>query len=38
MLIIDGDYPMAYGGVDLDRDLTRPIEEVRGATRAAEPD
>lgn len=32
MLIIDGDYPMAYGAVDLDRDLTRPIEEVRGAT------
>ena len=32
MLIIDGDYPMAYGGVDLDRDLTRPIEEVRSAT------
>ena len=32
MLIIDGDYPMATGGVDMDRDLTLPIEEVRGAT------
>ena len=32
MLIIDGDYPMAYGAVDLDRDLTRPIEEIRSAT------
>ena len=32
MLIIDGDYPMAYGGVDLDRDLTLPIDQVRGAT------
>ena len=29
MLIIDGDYPMAYGAIDLNRDLTRPIEEVR---------
>ncbi len=32
MLIIDGDYPMAYGGVDLDRDLTLPIDQVRAAT------
>ena len=32
MLIIDGDYPMAHGALDLDRDLTRPIEEVRRAT------
>ena len=32
MLIIDGDYPMAFGGVDLDRDLTLPIEAVRSAT------
>ena len=32
MLIIDGDYPMAYGGVDLDRDLTLPIDQVRTAT------
>ncbi|MEO2045086.1 MAG: membrane dipeptidase [Pirellulales bacterium] len=31
MLIIDGDYPMAYGAIDLDRDLTRPIDEVRNA-------
>jgi membrane dipeptidase len=29
MLVIDGDYPMAYGAVDLNRDLTLPIEEVR---------
>ncbi len=29
MLIFDGDYPMAYGALDLDRDLTRPLEEVR---------
>ena len=29
MLIIDGDYPMAYGAVDLNRNLTLPIEEVR---------
>ena len=31
MLIIDGDYPMAFGAVDLNRDLTRPIDEVRAA-------
>jgi membrane dipeptidase len=31
MLVFDGDYPMAYGGVVLDRDLTRPITEVRNA-------
>ena len=31
MLIIDGDYPMAYGGLDLNRDLTLPIEQVRAA-------
>ncbi len=29
MLIIDGDYPMAHGAVDLNRDLTLPIDEVR---------
>jgi len=29
MLIIDGDYPMAYGAIDLNRDLTKPIDEVR---------
>ena len=28
MLIFDGDYPMSYGAVDLDRDLTLPIDEV----------
>src|SRR5438552_2150678 len=31
MLIIDGDYPMAFGAMDLNRDLTLPIEEVRRA-------
>ena len=31
MLIIDGDYPMAFGAVDLNRDLTLPIEEARAA-------
>ena len=30
-LIFDGDYPMAFGPMTLDRDLTRPIEEVRSA-------
>ena len=29
MLIFDGDYPMAYGAIDLNRDLTLPIDEVR---------
>ena len=31
MLIIDGDYPMAVGALDHGRDLTLPIDEVRGA-------
>jgi len=31
MLIIDGDYPMAYGAIDLNRDLTQPIQQVRSA-------
>ncbi|MBM3800922.1 MAG: peptidase M19 [Acidimicrobiia bacterium] len=31
MLIIDGDYPMAFGAMDLNRDLALPIEEVRRA-------
>ena len=31
MLIIDGDYPMAHGAMELDRDLTLPIEDVRAA-------
>src|SRR4051794_16775591 len=31
MIIIDGDYPMAYGATDLGRDLTRPLAEVRAA-------
>lgn len=29
MLIFDGDYPMAYGALDLNRDLTLPITAVR---------
>ena len=29
MLVIDGDYPMAYGAIDLNRDLTLPIGGVR---------
>ena len=31
MLIIDGDYPMAGGATLLQRDLTLPIDLVRGA-------
>ena len=31
MLVFDGDYPMAFGALDLNRDLTRPIAEVRAA-------
>lgn len=38
MIIIDGDYPMAYGAVDMNRDLTRPIAEIRAADRAKDPD
>ena len=34
MLIFDGDYPMAHGALDLNRDLTLPLDEVR----AADPD
>lgn len=30
-LVIDGDYPMALGALDINRDLTQPIEEVRAA-------
>ena len=33
MLIFDGDYPMAHGALIMNRDLTRPIEEVRNAPR-----
>ncbi|SVE62033.1 uncharacterized protein METZ01_LOCUS514887 [marine metagenome] len=29
MLIFDGDYPLAYGGMELNRDLTQPLEDVR---------
>jgi membrane dipeptidase len=32
MLIFDGDYPMAFGAIDLNRDLTLSIEAVRAAT------
>ena len=31
MLIFDGDYPMAYGGIELNRDLTLPLKEIRDA-------
>jgi len=31
MLVFDGDYPMAYGALELNRDLTRPLAEVRAA-------
>ncbi len=31
MLIFDGDYPMAYGAIDLGRDLRQPIAAVRAA-------
>lgn len=31
MLIFDGDYPMAYGGIELNRDLTLPLKVVRAA-------
>ena len=30
-LVIDGDYPMALGALDINRDLTQSIEEVRAA-------
>ncbi len=32
ILIIDGDYAMAFGDVDRDRDLTRPIDELRSTS------
>ena len=31
MIIIDGDYPMAHNGLKFQRDLTKPITEVRSA-------
>ena len=37
MLIFDGDYPMATGALDLNRDLTLPIEQAR-ALPDKEPD
>lgn len=30
-MIFDGDYPLAYSALDLNRDLTLPIDEVRAA-------
>ena len=36
MLIFDGDYPMAHGALDLNRDLTLPIDEVRAADPEAD--
>ena len=35
MLIIDGDYPMAYGAIQLQRDLTLPIDQVRTRKKEA---
>jgi len=32
MLIIDGDYRMAFGALELNRDLTLPVHEIRRAT------
>jgi len=29
MILFDGDYPMAYGAIDLNRDLTLPLAEAR---------
>jgi membrane dipeptidase len=31
MLIIDGDYPMAFGALELNRDLTLPVRDIRRA-------
>ena len=31
MLIIDGDYPMAYGAINWDRDLSWPLDRIRTA-------
>ena len=31
MIIIDGDYPMAHNGLKFQRDLTKPLSEVRSA-------
>ena len=31
MLIFDGDYPMAYGGIELNRDVTRSLADMRAA-------
>ena len=37
MLIIDGDYPMSYGAIEKQRDLTLPIDLVRARTRGGTP-
>ena len=31
MLVFDGDYQMAYGALDLNRDVTLPLHELRAA-------
>ena len=36
MLIFDGDYPMAFGALEINRDLTLPLEEVRAAEEDTE--
>ena len=36
MLIFDGDYPMAFGAIEINRDLTLPLEEVRAAEKDSE--
>ena len=38
MLIIDGDYPMAYGTIQMQRDLTLPIDQVRTRKKEAQVD
>ena len=36
MLIIDGDYPMGVGAIDMNRDLTLPIAEVRATPEGSQ--
>mgnify|MGYP003983076773 CR=1 FL=1 len=36
MLIFDGDFPMAYGALELNRDLTHPLETIRQAKASSE--
>ena len=33
MLVFDGDYPMAYSGIDANRDLTRALADVRATPK-----